>query len=247
MIIRRLARPMLATIFIAGGINAMRDTEGHAQAVKPWLDKTVGQQAGNLPEGVPTDPPTLVRIDAGVKIGAGTLLALNKFPRLASTALFGSLVPTTLANHPFWEFEDTGQRQMQMTQFLKNVSLAGGLIIAASDTAGKPSVGWRARRAANKAGKQAQLTGDVAQTAGKVGDKTRKAAEQATKQAQLTGEAVQKRGEKATKQSRKAAQKANKQALQMAGLAEAKGAKAGAKATKGSKNTKAKKQKAGKT
>lgn len=232
MIIRRLARPMLATIFIAGGINAMRDAEGHAQAAKPWLDKTVGQQAGNLPEGVPTDPVTLIQIDAGVKIGAGTLLAMGKFPRLSSMALLGSLVPTTLATHAFWEFEDEGQKQMQMTQFMKNVSLAGGLIIAASDTAGKPSVGWRARKAADKAGKQVHVTGDVADTAGKVGDKTRKAVEQAGKQAQHTGEAAQKQGEKLGKKSRKAAQKANKQAQQKARLAEKKGSKAKKKAGK---------------
>ena len=29
-ITRLLARPMLATIFVAGGINALRNTEGHA-------------------------------------------------------------------------------------------------------------------------------------------------------------------------------------------------------------------------
>lgn len=241
MIIRRLARPMLSTIFIAGGVNALRDSAEHAQAAKPWLDKTVGRQSENIPDSVPTEPETLVRIDAGVKIGAGALLALNKLPRLSSAALLGSLVPTTLANHAFWELEDEGQRQAQMTQFMKNVSLAGGLIIAASDTGGKPSLGWRARKTVDKAGDQIQLTGNVAQQqAGKVSGKTRKAAEKASKQAQQTTEAAQKQGEKVTAKSRKAAQKANKQAMQKVGPAGAKSGKTGAKASRS-------KQKAGKS
>lgn len=149
MILRRLARPMLASIFIYGGVNALRQAEGHAEVAKPLLDKTVGRQ--QLPEAVPTDPVTLVRADAVVKIVAGTAFAFGKLPRLSALALLGSLVPTTAAAHPFWEAKDPGERQQQLTHFLKNAGLAGGLLIAAADTEGKPSLGWRARRAAKKA------------------------------------------------------------------------------------------------
>lgn len=161
--LRPLARPMLATIFILGGIGALRDTEGHAQAAKPWLDKTIGKQSATLPDAIPTEPATLIRIDAAVKIGGGLALATGKMPRLASVALLGSLVPTTLAAHSFWEFTDESQRQQQMTQFAKNVSVAGGLVMAATDTKGKPSLGWRTRKAAKKASKQVQETSEEAQ------------------------------------------------------------------------------------
>lgn len=203
MIIRRLARPMLSTIFISGGINAMRDAEGHAQAVKPWLDKTVGQQTANLPDSVPTEPVTLVRLDAGVKIGAGAMLALGKFPRLSSLALIGSLVPTTLANHAYWEFQDEGQKQAQQVQFLKNVSLAGGLLAVASDS-GTKSGGRRAKKTADKGadkdadkgGKQAQSRNTSLSQRG--GKKSRVAAEKAAK------------GKQAAKDAKKAAKKAGK-------------------------------------
>jgi hypothetical protein len=60
-------------------------------------------------------------------------------------------VPTTLAGHRFWEHEDPKERFGQLSHFLKNLGLLGGLLIAAVDTEGKPSVGYRARRAARRA------------------------------------------------------------------------------------------------
>jgi hypothetical protein len=44
---------------------------------------------------------------------------------------------------------------MQRTHFLKNLAILGGLIIAATDTEGAPSLGWRARRAAKRAAQRA--------------------------------------------------------------------------------------------
>ncbi|WP_432848959.1 DoxX family protein [Amycolatopsis sp. CA-161197] len=156
MILRRVARPLLASMFIYGGIGMLRDTQGHAKAIEPFLTETFDKVEGLVPEQVPRDPATLVRIDAAVKIAAGLALAAGKAPRLASLALLGTLVPTTAAAHRFWEIKDPAERQAQQVQFLKNAGIAGGLLLAASDTAGKPSLGWRARRAAKQAGKQAE-------------------------------------------------------------------------------------------
>lgn len=154
MILRRIARPLLATIFIGGGINALRDSKGHAQLAAPLLEKTLDKQSDKLPDSVPTDPETLVKVDAVVKIVAGTAFALGKFPRVSAALLLGSLVPTTAAAHQYWDFEDPAERAGHRVHFLKNVGLAGGLLLAVADTEGKPSLGWRARRAAHGAGKQ---------------------------------------------------------------------------------------------
>jgi putative oxidoreductase len=152
MILRRLARPLLASTFVYGGVNALRQTEGLAQMVKPFVDKTIDTIGrARLPDTVPTDPVTLVRADAVVKIVAGTALAFGKVPRLSALALLGTLVPTTVAGHPFWEAKDATERQEWLVHFLKNAGLAGGLLIAVADTEGRPSLGWRARRAAKKA------------------------------------------------------------------------------------------------
>jgi uncharacterized membrane protein YphA (DoxX/SURF4 family) len=151
-----VARPLLASIFIYGGIGALRDVQGHAKAVEPFLEETFDKVEGVLPAGVPRDPVTLVKIDAGVKIGAGLALATGKAPRLASFLLLGTLLPTTLATHRFWDVKEPAVRQQQTAEFVKNASLAGGLLLATADTGGKPSFGWRARRGAKKAAKRAE-------------------------------------------------------------------------------------------
>lgn len=156
MLIRRLARPMLAAIFVSGGINVLRDSQGHAKAAAPLVDRTLGQVRDSLPEQVPTDPETLVRVDGVVKVGAGALLAAGRFPRLSSLALAASMVPTTLVGHSFWEVEDPQQRTEQQIHFLKNAGLIGGLLISSVDTKGKPSVGYRTRSGAEKARKTAK-------------------------------------------------------------------------------------------
>lgn len=192
MILRRVARPLLASIFIAGGINALRQKEAHAEAVKPLLDKTVGEKAGELP----SDPLTFVQVDAAVKIAAGTMLTVGVLPRLASMMLLSSLVPTTVAGHPFWEEQDQQKRQEQLTEFLKNASLAGGLLISAVDTGGKPSLGWRTRHAAEEVGHQVQGKAGVAQRKmGTVQSKAGMAAAKATKVSeQATARAAKRQG-----------------------------------------------------
>lgn len=161
MILRRLARPMIAAVYISSGIDTLRNPEPRVTTAKPFIDKA----AGAMPDSVPTDAATLVKANAGIHIGAGALLAVGKFPRLSATALAASMVPTTLAGHAFWEHEDESWRGTHRTQFFKNLSMIGGLLIAAADTGGKPSLGWRARRAARKATKRGKDTAESARGA----------------------------------------------------------------------------------
>lgn len=181
MLLRRVARPMLAALFIQGGINALNAPQGHVQAAKPVLDAVspaVDKAVEIAPIDRRPDDEMLIKIDAGVKIVAGSMLALGKFPRLASTALAASLIPTTYAGHRFWEETDEAKRAEQQIHFFKNIGLLGGLLIAAADTEGKPSVAWRGRRAARQA--QAAITG-LADTAGPgIGDRVSSAAQGAS-------------------------------------------------------------------
>lgn len=148
-ITRLLARPMLATIFVAGGVNALRNTEGHAAKAKKVTDKVVPAAQKAAPQvPIPTDPATLVRINAGAQILAAAALATGRAPRLSASVLAASLVPTTLAGHAFWNETDPQVRNAQRLQFYKNTSVLGGLLLAAVDTEGRPGLAWRARRAA---------------------------------------------------------------------------------------------------
>jgi putative oxidoreductase len=154
---RLIARPMLAATFVVGGVNALRNAPSLAAKSAPVTDKLmplVHKAAPRLP--VPEDPATLVRMNAGVQIAAAVALATGRAPRLSSAVLAATLVPTTVAGHRFWEVDDKAQRTQQQLHFAKNVSLFGGLIIAAGDTEGRPGVAWRARRAAKDARREAR-------------------------------------------------------------------------------------------
>lgn len=156
---RLVARPMLASIFVAAPVNTLKDVDGHAVKAKPVADRVVPQMeklGQRLGVPVPTDPALLVRINAFLQLAAAFGLATGKAPRVSSAVLAGSLVPTTLAGHRFWEETDPGAKKAQRIQFLKNLSLLGGLLIAAGDTNGKPGVAWRARHAAKDARRAAR-------------------------------------------------------------------------------------------
>ena len=143
-ITRRVARPMLAAIFVSSGVDTLKNPQKRVETAEPVTAKV----GSSLP--LPDDTEQLVKINAGVQVGAGILLALGRFPRLAAAALAGSLVPTTAAGHRFWEEEEPATRAQQRLHFLKNLGLLGGLLLAAVDTSGAPSLGWRARRAARR-------------------------------------------------------------------------------------------------
>jgi uncharacterized membrane protein YphA (DoxX/SURF4 family) len=111
---------------------------------------------------IPTDATTLVRINAVAQITAAAALATGRAPRLASTVLAASLLPTTAAGHRFWEESDPATRSNQKVHFFKNVSMMGGLLLAGVDTEGRPGLAWRARRAASDAKREArQLAKDA--------------------------------------------------------------------------------------
>jgi putative oxidoreductase len=153
-LIRLVARPMLASMFVVGGINALKNTEAAAAKARKVTDRVIPLAQRAAPGApIPQDPKTLVRINAIVQLGAAAALATGKAPRLSSIVLAGSLVPTTLAGHSFWEESDPAAKANQRLHFFKNVSMLGGLLLAGVDTEGKPGLAWRASHAASTARK----------------------------------------------------------------------------------------------
>ncbi|MFI7195433.1 DoxX family protein [Nocardia nova] len=151
MLIRRLARPLLASVFVVDGVDTLMHPEPRAQAATTLVSHGEQRLPDSVSAKLPSDPAKVVRINAIVRVGAGTLLALNRAPRLSSLALAVTVIPATVTEQDFWNESDAQQRAAKRTAFLKDVGLLGGLLIAAADTEGKPSLGWRGRRAARKA------------------------------------------------------------------------------------------------
>src|SRR3954465_4460039 len=125
MLVRRIARPLLASTFVFGGIDTLRNPQSRVAGAQPVVEKITEQADKQLPVQVPRDGEQWVKIDAGVKVGAGVLFSLGRLPRLSALALAVSIVPTTLAGHRFWEAEGA-TKQAQLIHFLKNPGLVRG-------------------------------------------------------------------------------------------------------------------------
>ena len=140
---------MLAAAFIGQGADSLRRPMSAADAARPTL---VGLR--KLPDPVssrvPENPESFARVTAAAQIGGGLLLATGRLPRLASALLAATVLPANLGSHMFWSEVDPITKARKRREFMVDLSLLGGLIIASADTAGKPSLSWRGRHAAHR-------------------------------------------------------------------------------------------------
>ena len=172
--VRSLARPMLASSFVLAGMDKLKNADDTATQLSPLLRSA----AASLP--FQTDEKILARVIGGTQVGAGVLLALGKFARLAATVL---AVISALNGYVEWRSADISTkegREARRKQLLKNVSLTGGVLLASVDTAGKPGLAWRAEHLAADARKTAgHLAADAKKTTGKQLKKADKAVRKA--------------------------------------------------------------------
>ena len=251
-LLRAIPRTMLASYFVAAGIKAIRDPESLVPAAEPLVDRVVPLVKEYSPEQVsgyvPENTVTLVRLTGISQVVGGAALATGRGRRLGALLLAGSLGPSTIAKHPFWTVQDPEQRAQDRSHFLKNVSLLGGVLIAAQDTEGKPSLAWRARkggeiiaketrRASKKlsksTGRATNNATELAEAAVATGaallealtDSSRKLQKQAARQfkeakavAAQTAEEAQEAAAQAEKQAQKEAKQAQKEAKKQAKL-----------------------------
>ncbi|MBD9735914.1 DoxX family protein [Streptomyces sp. H28] len=151
-LLRVLGRPMLASMFVAGGLDSVRNP----QKVSPVAESVVRPVTERV-DAVPDRTEEAVRLSGAVQVVGGLLLASGRLSRPAALAIAATLVPTTLAAHRFWEVDDPSERDRQRIHFLKNLSMLGGLLITADDTGSAPSLLWRGRHAAHDLRRDAHL------------------------------------------------------------------------------------------
>src|SRR6266536_874635 len=154
--VRTAARAMLAGIFVASGAKALTNPDPLVPRAQPIADR-IGPMLAKVHKRAPSDARTLVQLNGAVEF-IGGLLLLTGLRRPAALALAGSLAPTTLAGHRFWEYHDPEQRQTQQVHFLKNAGLMGGLLLAALDTEGRPGLRYRTGRLVHDADRAVRRT-----------------------------------------------------------------------------------------
>ncbi|MCW2623243.1 MAG: DoxX family protein [Frankiales bacterium] len=156
--VRRLARPMIGAVYVYMGVNQLRN-----------LAPVVAAAEG---AGFP-QPERAAQLHAGGNVVGGLALSTGRLPRLAALGLATNLAATTYLGHAFWS-ATPAEKEMQRMQFLKNLSMLGGLLVTAADTGGRESiphavgrVSSRAVRRAEKArGKAAKRAGQLQHQAG---------------------------------------------------------------------------------
>ncbi len=154
---RLIARPLIASTFVIGGVNALKNAPALAAKAKPVTDRLRPMLEKAVPQvKIPEETVTLVRINAAAQILAAVSLARGRAPRLSSAVLAASLAPTTAAGHQFWKESDPAVRSNQQLHFFKNLSMLGGLLLASVDTEGRPGVAWRAKNAAGDVRREAK-------------------------------------------------------------------------------------------
>jgi putative oxidoreductase len=119
-----LGRVLLALIFIMSGYGKITGWPGVVGAVEA--------------KGLPI--PMLFGAGAILaELGGGLLVALGFKARLGALMLIIFTVVTTIVFHNFWAYEGP-DRQMQMINFMKNLSMTGGLLLVLGYGAGPLSI-----------------------------------------------------------------------------------------------------------
>ena len=112
-LLKTLGHVLLGYMFITGGYGAFSE---------PGARVTLVDQAG-----IPA-PRQAVILNGTVMVVGGTALAIGFLPKLAALVLIGSLVPTTLVGHSYWQDENPQSRRGNQIHFNKNLAMIGGLV-----------------------------------------------------------------------------------------------------------------------
>lgn len=146
ILLRRLARPMLASPFLVGGVDALR----HPQTTSAVSARAARELTTRIPKAEALGPDAAVRVSGGLMTAAAAMLATGRMPRVASAVLIASVVPALAERAKELktdEKSDPDQLAEKRMQFLGSLAVVGGLLVAAVDTAGRPSLGRRAKYA----------------------------------------------------------------------------------------------------
>ncbi|WP_418276244.1 DoxX family membrane protein [Isoptericola jiangsuensis] len=186
MLLRRLARPLLAVPFVYDGLSAALRPAEHTAAAREGSD-TITQALGVDPLD-DTQVSLLVRAHGAVTAAAGVLLAVGRAPRTAALVLAALTAPLAVVNQPFTAKGDA--RQEKTAKFVRNLGAVGAAVIAGIDLEGRPGVSYRIEQKRSAASRS-----------------TKHAVDSATKSVKHTAKSAAKDVEHAAKQAKASAEK----------------------------------------
>lgn len=165
-IVRFVARPLLASSFIASGVDRLKNSANTAEQLRPVLERAGKTVPSAKP--VTSNAEMVAKVVSGTQIGAGVLLGIGKLSRFAATLLVASSALNAVVEYRSADGSSKEAKAQRRNQLLKNVSLIGAVLLAAVDTNGKPGLAWRAEHFASDTRKNAKsLSKDARKSLGK--------------------------------------------------------------------------------
>ena len=153
MLLRRIARPLLATLFIGDGLSAARNPQSHVEISRAPINKVV-TSIGKAPLS-DSHLRTIVRVEGVTTIVLGVGLAFGKNPRACGLLLAATSFFHVIATAPVGVSAQT--RSERLGLFTQKLGSMGAALLVAADTAGKPSMAYRVTKAkAHRAEERAQ-------------------------------------------------------------------------------------------
>ena len=109
-----IGRIMFGLIFVGSGVGHLMDTEGTAGYAKM--------------RGVP-NAELMVRVSGVLILAAGLGMIVGVYIDLAALGIAAYCLIAMFMVHHFWTDTDDMTKNMEMSQFMKNLSIAGGGIV----------------------------------------------------------------------------------------------------------------------
>ena len=122
-----VGRILLALMFVLAGFSKIGGFDG-----------TVGYIAS---KGLPA-PALLAALTIVLEVGGGLAIMFGYFTRWSALALAGFTLLASVIFHAFWSLP-ADQQMMQQLLFMKNISVAGGMLVLAAFGAGAISLDAR--------------------------------------------------------------------------------------------------------
>lgn len=144
MLLRRIARPMLASVFIYDGFDALRSPVPHVRTARNTVTR-YARTAGLKRPLTDRELKLIVRVHGGLTVAAGLGLAFGRAPRSAALLLAGLSLPLAVAQEPFTS--DVTPRAVRAEKFVRSLSAVGAALLAGVDHEGRPGMGWRVAHA----------------------------------------------------------------------------------------------------
>ncbi|KQT95911.1 DoxX family membrane protein [Sanguibacter sp. Leaf3] len=146
MLLRKIARPLLATWFVHDGLDALRHPAAHAVAARGPADQ-VTSRIGQAPL-TENQLKTAVRVHGALTVAAAVSMATGAAPRRSALFLAALTVPVALADQPFTS--GPVSRSVRTERFVRRLGALGAALLAGVDTEGRPGMSWRIENARDK-------------------------------------------------------------------------------------------------